>query len=74
MTADRADATDAATEAVDVIRLWPDDPPFRIDDVGAEVAYPAPGGPAVGTTFLRNVSEPTLTVFTPPAGARTVGA
>jgi acetyl esterase/lipase len=54
-------------EAGEVIRLWPDGPPFRIEGVGAEVEYPAPGGPAVGTTFLRNISDPTLTVFAPPA-------
>jgi acetyl esterase/lipase len=55
-------------DAAEIIRLWPDGPPSRIDDVGAEVAYPAPPGLAVGTTFLRNISEPTLSVFTPRAG------
>ena len=52
------------------IPLWADaDPPTRIEGVGPEVAYPAPPGVAEGTTFLRNISDPTLTVFTPPAGS-----
>ena len=54
-------------DAVEVIRLWPDGPPTRIDGVGDEVTYPAPPGLAIGTTFLRNISDPTLTVFEPRA-------
>ncbi len=63
MTADPADAAE-------VIRLWADDdPPFVIDGVGDEVAYPAPpAGLAVGGTFLRNIADPTLSVFPPRAG------
>jgi acetyl esterase/lipase len=60
--------TTEPTDAAEVIRLWPDDPPSRIDGVGEEVAYPVPAGLAVGTTFLRNISDPTLSVFTPRAG------
>ena len=61
MTVEPADATE-------IIRLWPDGPPTSIDGVPDEVAYRVPAGLAVGTTFLRNISDPTLTVFTPPAG------
>src|SRR5437868_5852653 len=48
----------------EVIRLWPDGPPTKLEDVGAEVEYSG----AVGTTqtkMLRNISDPTLTVFRP---------
>ena len=54
--------------AVDVIRLWPEGPPTRIEGVGDEVAYTVRDGVAVGTTFLRNISDPTLSVFTPAPG------
>jgi len=54
-------------DAVEVIHLWPDGPTTRIDGVGDEVTYPAPPGLAIGTTFLRNISDPTLTVFEPRA-------
>jgi acetyl esterase/lipase len=65
---DHGPVTAAPANASDVIELWPDGPPFRIDGVGDEVTYPAPpAGLAAGTTFLRNISEPTLTVFTPSA-------
>jgi len=49
----------------DVIRLWPDGPPSRLEGVGPEVAYRAPVGTAGEAAMLRNVSEPTLTVFRP---------
>src|SRR5689334_20627264 len=52
-------------DAAEVIRLWPDRPPTRIDGVPDEVEYPVRAGVAAGTTCLRNVSDPTLTVFTP---------
>ena len=63
--------TAAPADTTDVIALWPDGPPFRIDGVGAEIAYPAPPGPAGGTTFLRNITEPTLTVYEPASDAAT---
>ena len=50
-------------ETSEVIRLWPDGPPTQIDDVPAEVEFEVPDGIAKGTTFLRNISDPTLTVF-----------
>ena len=53
------------TEATEVIRLWPDGPPTTIDIVGDEIAYPVTIGVAEGGTFYRNISDPTLTVFTP---------
>jgi acetyl esterase/lipase len=52
----------------EVIGLWPDGPPTQIDDMPDEVAFEVPEGIAKGTTFLRNVSEPTLTVCEPPGG------
>jgi acetyl esterase/lipase len=61
---------DSATE---IIKLWPDGPPTRIDGVPDEVEYPVRAGVAAGTTFLRNISEPTLTVFTPAASSNHVG-
>jgi acetyl esterase/lipase len=51
--------------AAETITVWPDGPPTRIDDVPDEVAYEVQAGIAKGTTFLRNISEPTLSVFTP---------
>ena len=54
--------------AGEVIALWDAPPPRTIPDVGPEVAWQVPAGIAQGTTFLRNVSEPTLTVFRPPPG------
>jgi acetyl esterase/lipase len=61
---------DGATET---IRLWPEGPPTRIDGVPDEVEYPVRAGVAVGTTFLRNISDPTLTVFTPTTASNGVG-
>lgn len=60
-------------EDVEVIRLWPDGPPSRIDNVPPEVAYEVREGIAAGTTFLRNVSDPTLTVYAPSGVANGVG-
>ena len=55
--------------ATEIIKLWPDGPPTRIDGVPDEVEYPVRAGVAIGGTFLRNISDPTLTVFAPPAGS-----
>ncbi len=52
----------------EVIRLWPDGPPTQIDDVPDEVEFEVPDGIAKGTTFVRNISEAALTVFTPADG------
>jgi acetyl esterase/lipase len=51
-----------------VIPLWPDGPPSVIEGVGRETTYLVPDGVAGGTTMLRNVSQPTLTVFEPAPG------
>jgi acetyl esterase/lipase len=68
-----SDVTVVPADAVEVITLWPDGPPTRIDNVPPEVAYEVPAGVAAGTTFLRNISEPTLTVFKPTRLANGVG-
>ncbi len=53
--------------AHEVISLWPAGPP-RVLPVGPpESSYVAPAGLAAGTTMLRNVSHPTLTVVRPKA-------
>ena len=49
----------------EVIHLWPEGPPTKLDGVGPEVEFRGPVGVAVNTRMLRNVSEPTLTVFHP---------
>jgi acetyl esterase/lipase len=59
--------------ATEVITLWPDGAPTRITDVPPEVAYEVRAGVAAGTTFLRNISEPTLTVFRPSGSANGTG-
>ena len=51
-----------------VIQLWPDGPPTRIAGVPPEVEYQVGYGVAKGATFYRNISDPTLTVFTPAEG------
>ena len=56
-------------DAPEIIRLWPDGPPTRIDGVPDEVEYPVRAGVAVGTTFLRNISDPTLTMCAPAAAS-----
>jgi acetyl esterase/lipase len=55
----------AVDDAVETITLWPDGPPTRIERVPPESEYEVRAGVAAGTRFLRNISEPTLTVFTP---------
>ena len=56
-------------DAAEIIRLWPDGPPTQLEGVTEEVEHHVRHGLAAGTTFLRNISDPTLTVFTPPAGS-----
>lgn len=57
-----------ATLGHEVIPLWPKGAPRGFDGVGPETAYQPPSGVAGGTTMLRNISEPTLTVFRPAPG------
>ena len=52
----------------EVIRLWPEGPPSKLDGVGPEVTFRGPVGTAGDAQMLRNVSEPTLTVFRPTNG------
>ncbi len=49
----------------EIIRLWPEGPPTKLDGVGLETEYKGPPGVAVDTRMLRNISEATLTVFRP---------
>jgi acetyl esterase/lipase len=65
--ADDAKAVSVAA-AGEVIKLWDAAPPRTIEGVGPEQTWVVPAGLAAGTTFLRNVSEPTLTVFRPAPG------
>jgi len=58
----------AAGQRAEVIRLWPNGAPSVIPGVGAESTFQPPQGLAAGTTMLRNVSDPTLTVFRPADG------
>src|SRR5690242_18344313 len=51
--------------AAEVIALWPDGPPTVIADVPPEDDWVVSFGLAKGQRFLRNISEPTLSVFTP---------
>ena len=69
-------ADDFSALAVDdLIALWPDGPPDPIPGVGAERVFRMPtGGGGPETDWLRNVSNPTLTVVRPdPARANGTG-
>lgn len=58
----------------EIIRLWPEGPPTKLNVVGPEIEFAGFPGLAAGTRMLRNVSEPTLTVFRPaPAKSNGVG-
>ena len=52
----------------DMIRLWPDGPPTTLKGVGPEIAFRGPVGTAGDAAMLRNVSDPTLTVYRPTNG------
>src|ERR1700761_5143469 len=57
-----------------VIRLWPDGPATSLPDVGSEIAFASTAVSGLETDMLRNVSDPSLTVFTPdPTKANGVG-
>ena len=49
----------------ELIRLWPDAPPTVLEGVGPEIEFSGPVGVAGGAKMLRNVSEPTLSVYKP---------
>jgi len=65
--------TNSAADAVEIFRLWPDGPPTRIEGVPPEAEYPVKAGVASDTMFLRNISDPTLTVFAPQGTGNGVG-
>src|ERR1700733_7857615 len=52
----------------DIIRLWPDGPPTKLEGVGSEGAFRASVGTVGDAAILRNVSVPTLTVYRPTNG------
>jgi acetyl esterase/lipase len=70
-----ADDVSAELKAAnETIRLWPDGPPRTIPDVGPEIVFRSPPSGGSDTNMLRNVSDPTLTVFPAnPAKANGVG-
>src|SRR5258706_3750394 len=58
----------------EVVRIWPDGPPESLPGVGRKVSFRAPAAGGADTTMLRNVSDPTLSVFLPdPAKANGTG-
>ena len=59
----RADAI-TRTDAKEVFRLWPGGPPTKGKDL-AEISYLQPALDGSQIAMLRNVSEPTITVFRP---------
>ena len=65
--------TGTPADAVEVIRLWPEGPPTSIEGVPDEAEIVVPTGIAAGTTFLRNISDPTLTVFAPQGTGNGIG-
>jgi dienelactone hydrolase len=67
-TAMADDIRTRAAPAREEIRLWPQGPVRSLPDVGPEQTFSPPEGVAAGTTMLRNVSEPTLTIFMPEPG------
>jgi len=67
-------ADDVSAALNPVIRLWPGGAPESLPDVGPEVSFLNPAAGGADTTMLRNVSDPSLTVFAPdPAKANGVG-
>ncbi len=60
-----------AAQSEDVIRLWPEGPPTKLEGMGPEIEFRGPvgiAGTASDAAMLRNVSDPTLTVFRPTNG------
>jgi len=63
-----ADDAQLISAAQEVIHLWPDGPPDPLPGVGSETTYRWPAAGRDDTLMLRNVSNPTLTVFAPEPG------
>ena len=57
----------------EVIRLWPEGPPTVIENVPPEDDWIVSSGLAKGQRFIRNISDPTLTVYTPTGESNGVG-
>jgi dienelactone hydrolase len=57
-----------AATAGEEIKLWSSPPSRTIESVPPESTFQGLAGVSVGTTMLRNVSEPTLTVYKPAPG------
>lgn len=49
----------------EIVRLWPHGAPGPLDGVGPEIQCRTPLGVAGNTLILRNISEPTLSLFRP---------
>jgi acetyl esterase/lipase len=60
-------------DAIEIIRLWPEGPPTHIEGVPPEEEFEVPAGIAAGTTFVRNISDATLTVFGPQGAGNGLG-
>src|ERR1700722_12352832 len=56
------------TAAGEVIKLWSAPPSRTIEGVPPEATFQGMGGTSIGGVMLRNVTEPTLTVFAPQPG------
>jgi acetyl esterase/lipase len=68
------DASAGLKTGQEVVALWPEGPPRTIADVGVEAFFTWPAADGVDTQMLRNISEPTLTVYRPdPAKANGIG-
>ena len=63
-----ADDAHLISAAQEVIQLWPDGAPNPLPNVGPEVSYRWAAAGRENTLMLRNISEPTLTVFAPDPG------
>ena len=64
-----ADDAPLISAAQEVIHLWPEGAPNPLPKVGPEATYRWPAAGRENTLMLRNVSDPTLTVFAPKPGA-----
>ncbi len=57
----------------EIIKLWQDAPPTKLEKTGPEVEFRGFGGTSEATLMLRNVSEPTLTVYRPTSKPNGIG-
>ena len=60
-----------STSQAETLKLWPDSPPLAVPLDKPEAYLPLDSGQDPDITRLGNVSDPTLTVFHPPAEKRT---